>query len=73
MTDKLSVKIEKNREQIRLILFVKICLEDGRETGLAFHGVPGGHEFTSFCAGTVQCGRTRTGSGPGSRRGDSGH
>jgi len=30
---------------------VRVCLEDGTETGLAFHGVPGGHEFTSFVLG----------------------
>ena len=30
---------------------VRICLSDGTETGLAFHGVPGGHEFTSFVLG----------------------
>ena len=30
---------------------VKICRADGAETGLAFHGVPGGHEFTSFVLG----------------------
>ena len=30
---------------------VKVCREDGSETGLAFHGVPGGHEFTSFVLG----------------------
>jgi thioredoxin reductase (NADPH) len=30
---------------------VKVCLEDGTETGLAFHGVPSGHEFTSFVLG----------------------
>ena len=30
---------------------VKVCLADGSETGLAFHGVPGGHEFTSFVLG----------------------
>ena len=27
---------------------VEICRADGTPTGLAFHGVPGGHEFTSF-------------------------
>lgn len=27
---------------------VRICRGDGSWTGLAFHGVPGGHEFTSF-------------------------
>ena len=30
---------------------VLVCLEDGTETGLAFHGVPSGHEFTSFVLG----------------------
>ncbi len=30
---------------------VKVCTADGTETGLAFHGVPGGHEFTSFVLG----------------------
>ena len=30
---------------------MKVCLEYGSETGLAFHGVPGGHEFTSFVLG----------------------
>lgn len=30
---------------------VKVCLTDGTETGLAFHGAPGGHEFTSFVLG----------------------
>ena len=25
--------------------------EDGSDSGLAFHGVPGGHEFTSFVLG----------------------
>ena len=29
--------------------FVRILGEDGSDTGLGFHGVPGGHEFTSFC------------------------
>ena len=30
---------------------VKVCCVDGTETGLAFHGVPGGHEFSSFVLG----------------------
>ena len=29
----------------------RIFSEDGRDTGLAFHGVPSGHEFTSFVLG----------------------
>ena len=30
---------------------VRVCRSDGSWTGLAFHGVPGGHEFTSFVLG----------------------
>ena len=30
---------------------VRVLKADGSETGLAFHGVPGGHEFTSFVLG----------------------
>lgn len=30
---------------------VRVCRADGSWTGLAFHGVPGGHEFTSFVLG----------------------
>lgn len=31
--------------------FVRICRQDGGDTGLSFHGVPGGHEFTPFALG----------------------
>ncbi|MBE6548659.1 MAG: FAD-dependent oxidoreductase [Ruminococcaceae bacterium] len=30
---------------------VMVCRADGAKTGLAFHGVPGGHEFSSFVLG----------------------
>ena len=30
---------------------VRVCRADGDWTGLAFHGIPGGHEFTSFVLG----------------------
>ena len=30
---------------------MEVCLADGTPTGLAFHGVPSGHEFTSFVLG----------------------
>ena len=30
---------------------VRVCRSDGSWTGLAFHGVPGGHELTSFVLG----------------------
>lgn len=38
---------------------VRVCRGDGSWTGLAFHGVPGGHEFTSFVLGLYNA------SGPG--------
>lgn len=30
---------------------VHVCNNQGQDSGLAFHGVPGGHEFTSFMLG----------------------
>ncbi len=50
-TDKLSVHIAENAETEEFRPCVRICKEDGTEMGLAFHGVPGGHEFTSFVLG----------------------
>lgn len=50
-TDKLSVHIGENAESEEFRPCVRICKADGTETGLAFHGVPGGHEFTSFVLG----------------------
>ena len=35
---------------------VQICRRDGAFTGLAFHGVPGGHEFSSFLLGLLNAG-----------------
>jgi len=48
LTDKLSVEITDGGEDAPC---VRICRTDGSWTGLAFHGVPGGHEFTSFVLG----------------------
>jgi len=48
LTDKLSLEIVSGDEDAPC---VKVCRENGSETGLAFHGVPGGHEFTSFVLG----------------------
>ncbi|MBE6853859.1 MAG: FAD-dependent oxidoreductase [Ruminococcus sp.] len=50
-TDKLSTEVIKNTESEEACPCVRICYADGTETGLAFHGVPGGHEFTSFVLG----------------------
>lgn len=49
LTDKLSVEIVN--EVIDDMPCVCICKKDGQWSGLAFHGVPGGHEFTSFVLG----------------------
>ena len=48
LTDKLTLRIAENG---RSAPCVRILKPDGSETGLAFHGVPGGHEFTSFVLG----------------------
>jgi len=51
LTDKLTVAVEDRQMSSEIAPCVKVCLADGTETGLAFHGVPGGHEFTSFVLG----------------------
>ena len=52
LTDKLSVERGDVSEVAGEELpFVQVCAADGTPTGLAFHGVPGGHEFTSFVLG----------------------
>lgn len=49
LTDKLTVTASpSDRDDAPC---VRICHADGTETGLAFHGVPAGHEFTSFALG----------------------
>ena len=50
LTDKLSIKLEENVD-VAEAPYVKVCREDGSFSGLAFHGIPGGHEFTSFILG----------------------
>jgi len=49
LTGKLSV--EKHHNEGEELPCVKVCKNDGTEVGMAFHGVPGGHEFTSFVLG----------------------
>lgn len=49
LTERLSLETEKNAEENDLPC-VRIY-RDGQDTGLGFHGVPGGHEFTSFVLG----------------------
>lgn len=50
LTDKLNVSIVENSKEENLPC-VRILSSDNKWTGLAFHGVPGGHEFTSFILG----------------------
>ena len=57
-TDKLTVKVLEQSEE-KETPCVRVYLKDGTDTGLAFHGVPGGHEFTSFVLGLYNA------SGPG--------
>ena len=51
LSEKLTVEVADRKTSEEIAPCVKVCLEDGSETGLAFHGVPGGHDFTSFVLG----------------------
>lgn len=51
LSDKLSVEVAEKNDTANNAPCVRIFTEDGNDTGLAFHGVPGGHEFTSFVLG----------------------
>ena len=50
LTDKLSTEIDQDNAIMHRPC-VRIYRSDGSWSGLAFHGVPGGHEFTSFILG----------------------
>lgn len=49
VTDKITV--EGGTEEVEERPCVRVYRKDGSWSGLAFHGVPGGHEFTSFVLG----------------------
>ena len=51
LSDKLTMEVADRQAEETLAPCVEVCLADGTPTGLAFHGVPGGHEFTSFVLG----------------------
>ena len=53
LTDKLKVQTERNAPKEEELPCVRVYKMDGTFTGLAFHGVPGGHEFTSFILGLI--------------------
>ena len=60
-TDKLTVQESNSAsDSAALLPFVEVLTASGEKTGLAFHGVPGGHEFTSFILGLYNA------AGPGS-------
>ena len=50
LTEKLSVETVDD-ETVNYRPCVRVFREDGTYAGLSFHGVPGGHEFTSFVLG----------------------
>ena len=59
-TDLLSVdETDASADDPAELPFVEVVRADGTPSGLAFHGVPGGHEFTSFVLGLYNA------SGPG--------
>ncbi len=51
LSDKLTMEVYERQAQEFFTPCVEVCLADGTPTGLAFHGVPSGHEFTSFVLG----------------------
>ena len=59
LTDKITVTIFDRSDITNQAPCVRVFLDDGNDTGIAFHGVPSGHEFTSFVLGLYNA------SGPG--------
>lgn len=51
LTDKLTVTIADRNDTKNVAPCVRVFFPDGTDTGIAFHGVPSGHEFTSFVLG----------------------
>ena len=51
LTDKLTVTISDKNDTKNHAPCIRVFLTDGTDTGIAFHGVPSGHEFTSFVLG----------------------
>ena len=51
LSDKLALDVVDRQADAAYAPCVEVCLTDGTPTGLAFHGIPSGHEFTSFVLG----------------------
>ena len=51
LTEKITVTVAERNDKTNTAPCVRVFLKDGTDTGIAFHGVPSGHEFTSFVLG----------------------
>ena len=51
LSNRLTVEVVDVNAPSDIAPCVRLCYSDGTESGLAFHGVPGGHEFSSFVLG----------------------
>ena len=51
LTEKITVTVAERNDKMNMSPCVRVFLEDGTDIGIAFHGVPSGHEFTSFVLG----------------------
>ena len=51
LSDKLELDVCDREAEETFAPCVEVCQADGMPAGLAFHGVPSGHEFTSFVLG----------------------
>ena len=51
VSDKLKLEVRDRQADESIAPCVEVCQADGTPTGLAFHGVPSGHEFTSIVLG----------------------
>ena len=51
LSDKLEMAVADRQADAAIAPCVEVCQAEGAPTGLAFHGVPSGHEFTSFVLG----------------------
>ena len=67
LSDKLTVTVAERNDSGKQAPCVRVFHEDGIDTGIAFHGVPAGHEFTSFILGLYNA------SGPGQKTDEQTH
>ena len=51
LSEKLELEFNTEETEAHMAPCAEVCTADGTPTGLAFHGVPSGHEFTSFVLG----------------------